>query len=170
MKKRDISGKTGLTIITKGVIYLMGIAVISICAILLPELAREEAVANPNAGPAYPFLIGAWVLTIPIFIALHQTLKLLSYIDTNNAFSNRSVITLQKIKMCAIAFSILIAVGAITVIVMARMDDPREEVTHIFTVGFIFTFASSVVATFAAVLKRLLQDAISIKSENDLIV
>lgn len=31
-------------------------------------------------------------------------------------------------------------------------------------------FASSVIATFAAVLQRLLQDAIDIKSENDLTV
>ena len=64
----------------------------------------------------------------------------------------------------------MIVIGAITVIIVARAADPREDVAHIVTIGFIFTFASSIVATFAAVLKRLLQDAINIKSENDLIV
>jgi hypothetical protein len=170
MKKKEIPVKRGLTIVTRGVLYLMGFAVISICVILLPELAREEAVANPNAGPAVPFLIGAWVLSVPIFVALHHTLRLLSYIDTDKAFSVLSVKALQNIKMCAIAFSAMIVFGAITVIVMARISDPREDVTHILTLGFIFTFAASIVATFAAVLKRLLQDAINIKTENDLIV
>ncbi len=162
--------KRGLTLITRGIVYLMGIAVLSICAILLPELAREEAVGKVNPPNSLPYLIGAWILTIPILFALHQTLKLLSYIDKNKAFSHRSVKLLQSIKLCAITFSVMIAVSAITVIVAARIADPREDVTHIVSLGFIFTFASSIVATFAAVMQRLLQDAISIKSENDLIV
>jgi hypothetical protein len=170
MKKSEIPMKRGLTIITRGIVYLMGIAVLSILAILLPELAREEAVGKANPPTVWPFFVAAWVLSVPIFIALHQTLKLLSYIDGNKAFSDRSVHTLQNIKLCAIAFSIMIALSAITVIVVARIADPREDVTHIVTIGFIFTFASSIVATFAAVLKRLLNDAINIKSENDLIV
>lgn len=170
MKKREIPMKRGATIITRGIVYLMGIAVISICAILLPELAREEVVGKVNPPNALPYLIGAWMVTIPIFIALHQTLKLLSYIDTNKAFSHRSVKVLQNIKVCAIVFSIMIVIGAITAIVAVRIAGPREDVTHIVALGFIFSFASSIVATFAAVMQRLLNDAISIKSENDLIV
>lgn len=162
--------KRGLTLITRGIVYLMGIAVFSILAILLPELAREEAVGKVNPPNALPYLIAAWVLSIPIFAALHQTLKLLSYIDENKAFSTRSVKLLQNIKLYAIVFSVMIAASAITVIVAARIMDPREDVTHIVALGFIFTFASSIVATFAAVMQRLLQDAINIKSENDLIV
>src|SRR4051812_24508056 len=104
MKKREIPTKRGLTIITKGIIYLMGIAVISICAILLPELAREEAVGKANPPSVLPYLIGAWVLAVPIFVALYQTLRLLSLIDAKKAFSGRSVRTLQNIKLCAIAF------------------------------------------------------------------
>ncbi len=162
--------KRGLTIFTRGIVYLMGIAVLSVCAILLPELAREEAVGKANPPTVWPFFVAAWILSVPIFIALYQTLKLLGYIDENKAFSDRSVRTLQSIKLCAIVFSVMIAIGAITAIVVARSADPGEDVTHIVTIGFIFTFASSIVATFAAVLKRLLQDAIHIKSENDLIV
>lgn len=43
-----------------------------------------------------------------------------------------------------------------------------EDITGIFMLALIRILASSVVATFAAVLQRLLQDAIDIKSENDL--
>lgn len=37
-------------------------------------------------------------------------------------------------------------------------------------VGLIIVFASLVIAVFAAILQRLLQEAINIKSENDLTV
>lgn len=162
--------KRELMIITKGVLCLMGVAVFSVCAILLPEIAREEAVGKVNHPPAYPFLIGAWILSIPIFFGLHQALKLLDYIDGNKAFSDLSVRALRNIKICAIVFSIMIIVGAITVIILARSADPREDVTPVVTIGFIFTFVSSVIATFTAVLQRLFKDAIHMKTENELTV
>jgi hypothetical protein len=36
--------------------------------------------------------------------------------------------------------------------------------------GFIIAFASTVIATFAAVLEKLLKDAIEIKTDNDLTI
>ena len=162
--------KQRLTIITRVVVCLMGIGIIAICAILLPELAREEAIGKAIPPLAYPFLIGAWVLSIPIFVALYQTLKILGYIDQNKAFSGLSVKSLNYIKYCSIVFSILIAVGAITVIILAQSADPREDLVPIATLGFIFTFASLIIAVFVAVLQRLLRDVIYIKSENDLTV
>jgi hypothetical protein len=162
--------KRRLTIITRGIVFLMAIAVLAVCGILLPELAREEAVANPNAGPAYPFLIAGWILALPIFAGLYQALKLIGFIEGDKAFSNRSIATIKNIKTCAIAFSVMIVIGAITVILITRGADPREDVTPVVSLGFIFTFVSIVVATFAAVLQRLLHDALQIKSENDLTV
>lgn len=162
--------RKGLTHITRGIVYLMAVSVFAVCAILLPELAREEAVGKVNPPSSYPFLIGAWVLSIPIFTALYQTLKLVSYIDENSAFSNRSVKALQIIKYCSIAFSILIVLGTGAVIVLARSANPSEDVAGLITMGFIFTFVSSIIAAFVAVLQRLLNDAIEMKRENDLIV
>ena len=49
---------------------------------------------------------------------------------------------------------------------MAEMDDAPG----IILIGMVVIFASMVIAVFAAVLQRLLQEAIDIKSENDLIV
>lgn len=45
-----------------------------------------------------------------------------------------------------------------------------EDITGFISLGLMLTFASMVIAVFAAVLQRLLQEAIDIKSENDLIV
>jgi ABC-type polysaccharide transport system permease subunit len=158
------------TTIAKIMVYLMAIVVIIVCAILLPEIAREEAVGKTTPPVVYPFFISAWVLSIPIFAALHQTLKLLEYIDHNKAFSKKSVQALQNIKYCAVIFSVLIAMGAMTVIFLARSVDPTEEVVHIVTLGSIFIFVPTVIATFTAVLQRLLQDTIYKKSENDLTI
>ena len=162
--------KQGLTSITRGIIYLMGFALITVCAILLPELAREESVGRVTPPSPYPFLIGAWILSTPIFVALHQTLKLLSHVDGNKAFSNHSVKTLQNIKFCSIVFSAMIIVGVVTVVLVTRSVNPTEDVTPIVTLGFVFTFVSSAAATFIAVLQKLLKVAIDIKSENDLTV
>jgi hypothetical protein len=46
----------------------------------------------------------------------------------------------------------------------------RDDAPGIIFIGLVVIFASMVIAVFAAVLQRLLQEAIDIKSENDLIV
>ena len=46
----------------------------------------------------------------------------------------------------------------------------RDDAPGIIIIGMIMIFASMVIAVFAAVLQRLLKDAIDIKSENDLTV
>lgn len=170
MKKRKSNKKSALIIFTRGLIYLMGIAVLSVCGILLPELAREEAVGKVNPPSSIPFLIGAWILSVPVFIGLHQALKILSFIDNNRAFSELSVKSLSNIKICSVIFSLLIVLSAVMVIITAKIADPTEDVTHVVTIGFVFAFASSIVATFAAVMQRLLKEAVNMKSENDLIV
>jgi hypothetical protein len=170
MIKKDISLANGLTFMTRGVIYLMALAVFSVCAILLPELAREEAVGKATPPLVWPFLLGAWILSIPIYFALHQTHTLLGFVDQNKAFSPLAVKALQNIKIAAIVWSIMIALGAIIVLFVAQTANPTEDVTFIVPVGLMFTFTSWVIATFAAVLQRLLQDAIAMKTENDLTV
>lgn len=52
------------------------------------------------------------------------------------------------------------------VYLIAELDDAPGLII----IGMIPIFASTVIAVFAAVLKKLLQEAIDIKSENDLIV
>lgn len=161
--------KIEITTILRGAVYLTGAAVLAVCFILLPELAREEAAENPDVV-TYPYLIGAYILTLPIFVALYQAHKLAGYIDKNKAFSPEFVKTLRNIKYCASIFGLLVAIGAIAVIVLARIDNPNEEVTHIVTLGVVFTFASIVVAVATALFQRLFQNAVDIKSENDLTV
>ena len=45
-----------------------------------------------------------------------------------------------------------------------------DDAPGVILIGLILIFASMVIAVFAAVLQKLLKEAIDIKSENDLIV
>ncbi|SFQ87640.1 Protein of unknown function [Priestia endophytica DSM 13796] len=107
-------------------------------------------------------------MVTPFFIALYQSLKLLSYIDQNKVFSELSVRALKYIKYCAITISTLIVVGIISGFIL--IAGKGEDITGFISLGLMLTFASMVIAVFAAVLQRLLQRVIDIKSENDLIV
>jgi hypothetical protein len=163
--------KKSSTIFARIVIFLVGIAALAVCFILLPELAREDAVGKPaSANFTFPFLATAYIVASPFFLALYQTSKLLQYIDKNKAFSKQSIKTLQKIKACAIVFCVLVVTAVIAGISITRSADPKEDITFMVSFGFICVFVASVIAVFVAVLKKLVTDAVALKSENDLTV
>ncbi|MDQ6422254.1 DUF2975 domain-containing protein [Paenibacillus sp. LHD-117] len=158
--------KQGSTFFLQAVVVLIGIAVLAVCVFLLPGVASRDAEANPRSDYLqYPFLVCSYILSILFLFAMVQTFKLLSYINRRMAFSALSVRALRDIKRSATLFSCLIVGGILFVIIFLEGD--RAGVV---AAGIIGTFASIVIATFAAVLQKLLQDALAIKSENDLTV
>jgi len=70
------------------------------------------------------------------------------------------------IKICAIAIIGFVAVGEIFIMLSTSDDRARWG----FHGHFLITFGSVVIATAAAVFERILQNAVDIKSENDLTV
>jgi len=155
--------KHGSTLFLKGVIMLMGTAVLAFCIFALPRLISSEMTGDFDYGPIF---IGMLVAAIPFFIALYQAMNLLSFIDQNKAFSDASVKALKNIKYCAVIISGLYAVGMPYIFQVADRDDAPGAVA----MGLIIIGASIVVAVFAAVLQKLLQNGMEIKSENDLTV
>lgn len=163
--------KKGTTLFARVVVYLVGLAALAVCFILLPELAREEMVGKPASSDiTFSFLAVSYILATPFFIALYQAIKLLQYIDTNYAFSEKSLKALQNIKICALVFSVLVAIIIIGGASILRIMHPEEDAPPFFMLGFILIFVSGVIAIFVALLQKLLTEAISLKSENDLIV
>ncbi|PIC63649.1 hypothetical protein CSV79_10835 [Sporosarcina sp. P13] len=162
--------KLGTTLFLKIAVILIGIPVLALCIFLLPQLASEAKEAAERgwdfANVIYGILMVMYISVIPFYFALYQTFKLLSYIDKNQAFSELSVRTLKKIKYCAVTISGLYVVALPLVFIIAEIDDAPGLVI----VGMIPIFSSIVIAVFAAVLQRLLQEAITIKSEHDLTV
>ncbi|WP_342430998.1 DUF2975 domain-containing protein [Neobacillus sp. FSL H8-0543] len=153
------------TLFLKIALILISIPILALCIFGLTWLPKNPV--NPDyAHILYPIVIGMYVSVIPFFAAFYQAFKLLSYIDKNQAFSELSVRALKNIKYCAITFSGLYVVIWPFVFFVADLDDAPGLVI----VGMGPIFASMVIAVFAAVLQKLLKEAIDIKSENDLIV
>ncbi|WP_436864490.1 DUF2975 domain-containing protein [Bacillus fungorum] len=159
--------KQGSTLFLKTAVILMGIPVLGMCIFLVPKIGNFAAELYPDiAYIKYLVFINLYATAIPYYFALYQTFKLLNYIDKNNAFSKLSVKALKNIKYSALAISVLYVLGMPLFYLVAERDDAPG----IIIIGMIMIFSSMVIAVFAAVLQRLLKDAIDIKSENDLTV
>ncbi|ACT03608.1 DUF2975 domain-containing protein [Paenibacillus sp. JDR-2] len=152
------------TLFLKITVLLMAIPAIAVCIFAVIALIRN----NPNQFPGrmHPSDIGFFVAVIPYFIALYMAMRLLGYIDKNIAFSELSVRALKKIKYCGVSIGIIFVAMMPVVIIMAR----QEDAPGIIVMGLAVAFASFVIAVFGALLERLLQNAIKLKSENELTV
>ncbi|MFL0489553.1 MULTISPECIES: DUF2975 domain-containing protein [Bacillus] len=158
--------KRGSTTFLKVILFLAGIAVLALCIFLVPKIANFAAELYPNIIlMKYLVFIVMYGAALPFYIALHQAFNLLQYIDKNTAFSKLSVKALKNIKCCAIAISGLYILAMPLFRFIAKKVDPP-----IGLMALIIIFAALVIAVFAAILERLLQEAINIKSENDLTV
>ncbi len=154
------------TLFLKLAVIFIGIPVLALCIFLVPHMANFAAKLYPNiALMKYLVFIVMYGAAVPFYFALYQAFNLLRYIDENTAFSELSVKALKNIKCCAITISGLYVLGLPLIRFIAKEVDPP-----IGSMGFIIIFTSMVIAVFAAVLQRLLQEANNIKSENDLML
>jgi Protein of unknown function (DUF2975) len=155
------------TLFLKIAVILLGFPVLALCIFLVPEIGKVAVKLLPEfAYIKYLVSIVFYASAIPFYFALYQAFKLLRYIDKNKAFSQISVTALKKIKYCAISISSLHVLALPLFYLFAEKDDAPGVIF----IGLVVPFASMVIAVFAAVLQKLLQEAIDIKSENDLTV
>ncbi|MFF2154262.1 DUF2975 domain-containing protein [Paenibacillus chitinolyticus] len=158
--------KKASTLFLKLAVILMGIPVLALCIYLVPHVANFASELYPTiASMKYLVFTLMYGAAIPFYFALYQAFNLLRYIDKSNSFSQLSVHALKNIKHCGITISGLYGLGMPLIHFIAKKIDPP-----IGLLGLIIIFSSLVIAFFAAVLQRLLQEAILIKSENDLTV
>ncbi|GGE59917.1 DUF2975 domain-containing protein [Priestia taiwanensis] len=159
------------TLFLKIVVFLMGITILGLCVFGVPSLAKVYEEWVPNlAYLKYPFVIGVYTAALAFFFALYQTLKLLAYIDKGIVFSELPVQFLKNIKYCASIISSLQVLNIFLFMPVLHSMKEVEDAPTIIMIGLIVIFASIVIAVFAAVLQKLLQNAMDIKAENDLTV
>lgn len=159
--------KRGSTLFLKIVVVLIGLPVLALCIFFVPAISNYAAEMFPDFSLIkYLLYIDLYASAIPFYFALYQAFKLLGYIDNNNAFSELSVKVLKNIRNCAITISGIYVLGMPLFFLVADKDDAPG----IILIAMVVLFASLVIAVFAAVLQKLLKDAIDIKSENDLTV
>lgn len=150
----------------QAVIVLIGIAALSI---MIRFPLTEGRARNLDLFRIYsdPFILYGYASSIAFFVALYKAFKLLGYIGQNKLFSLNSVRTLRSIKYCAIILSILIVTAGVYIrIFHNKEDDPAGFLA----MCIVSTFISIVVATAVAVLEKILQNAVDMKSENDLTI
>ena len=153
------------TLFLQVVIVLIGIGALTL---MIWEPHIEGRNAHATLFEIYfkdPFLAYAYIASIPFFVALYQAFKVLGYAGQNKVFSQAAVKALRTIKYCAIAIIGFVAVGVIF-IMLGNSDDRAGGVF----MGILITFGSIVIATAAAMFERILQNAVDIKSENELTV
>ena len=157
--------KLGATLFLRAVIVLIGIGAL---ALLLWEPQLEGRNAHSTLFEIYfkdPFLAYAYIAAIPFFVGLYQGFKVLGYVGRNAEFSPSAVRSVRTIKYCAIALVGFVVIGE--VIIMSGDSDDRAGGVMM---GVFIFFASIVVASATAVLERVLQNAVDMKSESDLTV
>src|SRR6266513_2980218 len=155
------------TIFLQVVIVLFGIGAL---ALMLWEPHLEGRNAHATLFEIYfkdPFLAYAYIASIAFFVALFQAFMLLGYIGRNTVFSLNSVKALRTIKYCATALVVMIGAAVAYLFIAVR---GKDDIAGGVAMGLAMIFVSVVIATAAAVFEKLLQNAVDIKSENDLTV
>ena len=159
--------KRGSTIFLQLVILLLGAGVL---AFLIIEPQFEGRNVNATQFEIYfkdPFLAYIYLATIPFFVGLYQGFKLLGYARRNEILSPRSLLALRIIKYGALIMAIFFVGAEAYIFIFVRGTD---DVAGGVMMGAFVILACAVVGTAAAVFERILQNAVDIKSENDLTV
>lgn len=158
---KKVVGMDSSTFILKLIIITIGVVVAGLCLFVLPV-----GIMTDKTGYYWPIIIGMYVSAIPFFYALHQAVRILILIEKNKAFTTLAVSALKNIKFSATVIISLYAIGLPYIYYAAQRDDAPG----VFALGLVVVFASFVIATAAGVFERLFQNAVEIKSENDLTV
>ena len=156
--------KRSSTAFLQTLIVLVGIGAL---AFLLWEPHVEGVNAHAAFFEVYVdlFVAYAYIASIPFFVGLYHAFKVLGYAGQNKIFTQEAVNALRIIKFCAMVIIGFVAVSVIFMIGGDRDDRPAGIFMRI-----LVTFPSIVVAAAAAMFERILQNAVDIKSENDLTV
>ena len=157
--------KRSSTMFLQAVIVLIGLGAL---AFMLWEPHVEGRNAHATLFQIYfkdPFLVYAYIASIPFFAALYEAFMVLGYVRQDKTFSQATVNSLRIIKYCALAL-----IGFVAVSVIFMLGGDREDRPAGLFMRILVTFPSIIVATAAAICERVLQNAVDLKSENDLTV
>ncbi|HEX8762216.1 MAG TPA: DUF2975 domain-containing protein [Candidatus Saccharimonadales bacterium] len=157
----------GSTLFLKAAVIAAGLAALAICLFALPAVWTHTPDEYPDIAYAlYAIIFAAWMAAIPFFVALYQVLLLVSYVDKNKAFSELSASALKRIAYCGATVSAIFAAVLPFFYIWAQ----KEDAPGLIVICLILSVVSFAVAVLAGVFRRLLREAIAMKSENDLTV
>jgi hypothetical protein len=153
--------KNSSTIFLQGVLALIGILAL---VIMIRVPLTEGRASNLDLFSIYtdPFILYVYMASIPFFIALFKSFKLLGYLRENKAFTQNSIKDLSSIRYWALILSIFIVIAGIYIRIFHHRDD---DPAGFLAMCFVATIASLVVATITTVFEKILRNGIDMKSE-----
>lgn len=149
-----------LTIFLKIMVVLVGIGAL---ALLLWEPHIEGRNIHATLFEIYfkdPFLVLVYIGSIPFFVALYQTFKILGYVGQNKLLSQSTVKALRTVKYCAVIIISFVVVEEIF-IMLGNTDDRAGGVF----MGVIIILGSIVAVIMTAMFEVILKNRADIKVE-----
>lgn len=150
----------------RAVVVLIGIVAL---IVLIRFPLTEGRAQNLDLFSIYadPFILYGYASSLVFFVGLYKAFQLLGHIGQNKLFTPVSVKTLRSIKYCAIIMAVLIVMTGIYIRLFHNKDD---DPAGFLALCIITTFIAIAVATGVAVFERIVQNAVDLKSENDLTI
>ncbi|MEK7600514.1 MAG: DUF2975 domain-containing protein [Patescibacteria group bacterium] len=139
----------------KAVIVLIGIGAL---AFLLIEPHFEGRNVNATLFQIYfndPFLVYAYIASIPFFVALHRAFKVLGHVRRGNTFSQATLRAMRTIKHCAVAIIAFVIPGIIFIRFFSGSDDSAGGVA----MGAFVILGSLIAVATTTTIEHILQDA-----------
>ena len=114
-----------------------------------------------------PFLAYVYVSSISFFVALSEVYKLLGYVKHNKIFSPAAVKAVRTIKYCARTLVGFVVAAEAYLFIFNRGND---DIAGGVFMGLLMIFVFGIIAIVATMFERLLQNAVDMKSKNDVTV
>ncbi|PGM58803.1 DUF2975 domain-containing protein [Bacillus sp. AFS053548] len=149
--------RRGSATFLKVIIFLVGIAVFTLCIYWMPVLTIKDIKAHPGGDYSlYPLLVCAYGICITFSFTLYQVYKLLTYIEKNNAFSELSLKSLKVIKKCAFTaiFFIVLMIISLKMISKITGDDAAGPIS----LSLMGILATSIITAIVDVLQKPLKN------------
>jgi hypothetical protein len=159
--------KKSSTLFLKIAVFIIALLALGGCFLMYAVIFGDAADEGIHTTLfEHPLLVAVYATVIPFMIALVHAFKILRYIDQRKAFSDLSIKALKNIKICAYTISGIYFVSLPFFLRLAEAEDAPGVVI----MGLVLVGAAIVVAVFAALLQKLLRNAIEMKNENELTV
>lgn len=140
-------------IFLKVAIIFFGVMVSVLILFFLSAVFNDAAVGSTKMAYVLYGISTIMALSlIPFTAVLYQVFKLLSYVESENIFSNLAEVSLNKIRKYAYIISIMYAFMMPLVFIVAEVDDAPGAILY----GMILVLAPIVMAFSADVLQQVL--------------
>lgn len=149
----------------KIILLITTIACVIFCIVIVPEVGREIAKANPEFKYMYyPSLIFILITAVPVFICLWKVFCISDEISKDNSFSDINAKHLKTISKLSLLDCVLYLIATVLLVIF-NLCHPG-----LLLIIFAVILFGIAIAVVSSLLSHLVQKASDMKKENDLTI